>query len=281
VPGVDAREGDYLLAVDGREVTAAREVYAAFEGLAGKPVKLTLADKPGGGSTREALAVPAGDEGRFRYLDWVEGNLRKVEEASSGRIGYIHFPDTFTGTASMFPLYWYGQTQKEGLIIDGRYNGGGLDPDPFLKRLESPILFYWTRRQSRDYSTPLVATRAHLAMVTNRQAGSGGDMLPAEFRLRKMGPIIGTRTWGGLVGISMFISLVDGGGITTPDYRVYSTEGKWVIENEGVEPDIPVDLDPAEMARGYDAQLMAAVEYLKKKIAEEPRPAPPRPPAVR
>ena len=106
-------------------------------------------------------------------------------------------------------------------------------------------------------------------------------MLPAEFRLRKMGPIIGTRTWGGLVGISMFISLVDGGGITAPDYRVYSTDGKWVIENEGVEPDIQVDLDPAEMARGHDAQLMTAVDFLKQKIAEESRPAPPRPPSVR
>jgi tricorn protease len=281
VPGVDAREGDYLLAVDGREVTAEREVYAAFEGLAGRAVKLTLSDKPQPGSAREALVVPTGDEGRFRYLDWVERNRRTVDLASDGRIGYMHLPDTFTGSAAMFPHYWYGQTQKKGIVIDGRFNGGGLDPDPFLKRLEAPILFYWTRRQSQDYSTPLVATRAHMALLTNRQAGSGGDMLPAEFRLRKMGPIIGTRTWGGLVGISMFVSLVDGGSITAPDYRVYSTDGKWIIENEGVDPDIPVDIDPAEMARGHDAQLMTAVDYLKKKIAEEPRPAPPRPPSAR
>ena len=281
VPGVDAREGDYLVAVDGRAVTAGREVYAAFEGLAGKPVTLTLSDKPGGDSARDVLVVPAESELRFRYLDWVEGNLRKVEQASNGRIGYIHLPDTFLSSAAMFPLYWYGQTQKEGLVIDGRYNGGGLDPDVFLRRLDAPISFYWTRRHSTDYSTPLVATRAHMALLTNRQAGSGGDMLPAEFRLRKMGPIIGTRTWGGLVGISMFISLVDGGGITAPDYRVYSTEGKWVIENEGVEPDIPVDLDPAEMARGHDAQLMTAVDFLKQKMAETSRPVPPRPPSVR
>lgn len=277
-PGVDAREGDFLIAVDGREVTTAKEVYAAFEGLADRPVRLTLASDPKAKDAREVVVVPAADESKFRYLDWVERNLATVEKASGGKIGYLHLPDTFTRAAEMFPLYWYGQTRKEGLIVDGRYNGGGLDPDPFLNRIDSPILYYWTRRYSHDYATPLVSTRAHKAMLTNRQAGSGGDHLPAEFQLKKMGPVFGTRTWGGLVGISMFVSLVDGGGITAPDYRVYSTDGKWLIENEGVTPDVVVDLDPAEMARGYDAQLMRAVDYLMKKIAEEPRPAPPRPP---
>ncbi len=276
-PGVDAREGDLLIAVDGREVTTAKEVYAAFEGLADRPVRLTLASG-GGAGARETLVVPAADESRFRYLDWVERNLATVEKASGGKIGYLHLPDTFTGAAEMFPLYWYGQTRKKGLIVDGRYNGGGLDPDPFLNRMANPIYYYWTRRYSHDYATPLVATRAHLAMLTNRQAGSGGDHLPSQFQLKKMGPVFGTRTWGGLVGISMFVSLVDGGGITAPDYRVYSADGKWMIENEGVTPDVEVDLDPAEMARGHDAQLMRAVDYLMKKIAEEPREPPPRPP---
>ncbi len=277
-PGVDAREGDLLIAVDGRDVTTAREVYAAFEGLAGRPVRLTLASGPKAADVRDVIVVPSAGEFKYRYLDWLERNLATVEAASGGKVGYLHLPDTYTGAAEMFPLYWYGQTQKEGLIVDGRFNGGGLDPDPFLNRMKSPVLYYWTRRYSHDYATPLVATRAHMAMLTNRQAGSGGDMLPAEFQLKQMGPVIGTRTWGGLVGVSMFVSLVDGGSITAPDYRVYSTDGRWVIENEGVEPDITVDLDPAEMARGYDAQLMKAVDYLMKKIAEEPRPAPPRPP---
>ncbi len=277
-PGVDAKEGDYLIAVDGREVTIAGEIYAAFQGLADRPVRLTLASGGKAASPRDVLAVPVADESKFRYLDWLDRNLKTVEAASGGKIGYLHLPDTFTGSAEMFPLYWYGQTRKEGLIVDGRFNAGGLDPDPFLNRMDSPVLFYWTRRYSRDYATPLVATRAHKAMLTNRQAGSGGDMLPAEFQLKKMGPVIGTRTWGGLVGVSMFTPLVDGGSFTAPDYRVYSTDGKWVIENEGVEPDITADLDPAGMAKGYDAQLMKAVEYLMKKIAEEPRPAPQRPP---
>ncbi|MCU0224593.1 MAG: S41 family peptidase [Acidobacteria bacterium] len=278
-PGVDVREGDFLLAVDGRPVTTAREAFAEFEGLSGKPVRLAVTSDPKGKETREALVVPASDESKFRYLDWLERNRAAVEKASGGKLGYLHLPDTFTGAAEMFPQYWYGQTQKEGLVVDGRFNAGGLDPDPFLNRMNLPILFYWTRRYSKDYATPLVATQAHLAMLTNRQAGSGGDMLPAEFQLKKMGPVIGTRTWGGLVGVSMFTPLVDGGGITAPDYRVYSTDGKWVIENEGVQPDIVVDLDPAEMQRGVDAQLMKAVDYLMEKIRTDPPRTPPRPPA--
>lgn len=279
-PGVEAREGDYLVAVDGRELTTEREYYAAFEGLAGQPVRLTLAADAALRNRRDIIVTPAAGDGNFRYLDWLQRNLEAVDRASGGRIGYLHLPDTFTGAAEMFPQFWYGQTRREGLIVDGRFNAGGLDPDPFLNRMNQPILYWWTRRHSNDYATPLVATSAHLAMLTNRQAGSGGDMLPAEFQLKKMGPVIGTRTWGGLVGISMFTPLVDGGSITAPDYRVYSTDGQWVIENEGVEPDIVVDIDPAGMQRGEDAQLMKAVEYLMEKIRTEPRGAPPRrPPA--
>jgi len=278
-PGVDARAGEYIVAVDGREVTTDTEYYSAFEGLAGRPIRLTLAADAALRDRRDVVVTPAAGEGTFRYVDWLQRNLEAVEKASGGKIGYLHLPDTFTGAAEMFPQFWYGQTRKEGLIVDGRFNAGGLDPDPFLNRMSAPILFWWTRRYSHDYATPLVATSAHLVMLTNRQAGSGGDMLPAEFQLKKMGPVIGTRTWGGLVGISMFTPLIDGGGITAPDYRVYSTDGRWVIENEGVQPDIVVDLDPAEMQRGHDAQLMKAVEYLMEKIRTEPLVQPPRPAA--
>jgi tricorn protease len=277
--GVDIQAGDYLLAVNGREVTTASEVYRWFEGLADKQVSLTVNRQPGPDGAREVAVKPASEEMRLRYLDWVERNRQAVDKASGGKIGYIHLPDTYTGSARMFPTYYYGQTQKEGLLIDGRFNHGGLDPDVFLERLDKEVLFYWTRRHSHDYTTPLVVTRAHLAMLTNRQAGSGGDMLPAEFQLRQMGPVIGTRTWGGLVGISTFIPLLDGGMVTAPDYRVYTPDGKWVIENDGVHPDIELDLDPAEMARGHDAQLLKGIGYLMEKIKAEPRTAPPRPPA--
>jgi tricorn protease len=199
---------------------------------------------------------------------------RKVAAASDEQIGYIHLPDTYTASAREFPKYFYSQTRKKGLIVDGRFNGGGLDPDMFLQRLNKKLLSYWTRRYSRDQTTPAVVTRAHMACLTNYRAGSGGDMLPMEFQMHKMGPVIGTRTWGGLVGVSMFLGLIDGGGLTAPDYRIYDENGKWIVENYGVKPDIEIDLHPAEVARGHDAQLMKAVEVLLEQIKNDPRPWP-------
>jgi tricorn protease len=273
-PGVGVKEGDYLIAVNGREVTADRDVYSYFQDLAGEQVVLLVNDKPTERGAREYTVEPLPGESVLRYLDWVEHNRLLCEEASNGEIGYIHLPDTYMGSAREFPKHFYAQLRKKGIVVDGRFNAGGLDPDIFLQRLDKEILGYWTRRYSHDQTNPAVATRAHLVCLTNRQAGSGGDMLPMEFRMKGMGPVIGTRTWGGLVGVSMFIGMVDGGGITAPDYRIYDPSGKWVVENEGVTPDIEVDLDPVEMSRGYDAQLVKGIEILLGKIKEDPRPWP-------
>ncbi|UCF67053.1 MAG: PD40 domain-containing protein [Acidobacteriota bacterium] len=273
-PGVDAREGDYLLRVNGLEVTAQSNVYSYFQGLAGEPTTLLINDKPTEAGAREILVEPLANEHVLRYLDWVEHNRRVAEKMSGGQIGYIHLPDTYTGSAREFPKYFYAQTRKKGLIIDGRFNGGGLDPDIFLQRLDKKVLSYWTRRYSHDQTSPAVVTRAHMVCLTNRQAGSGGDMLPMEFQMREMGPVIGTRTWGGLVGVSMWIELIDGGGLSAPDYRIYDPDGKWIVENVGVEPDIVVDLHPEEMKRGHDAQLIKAIEVLMDEIREDPRPWP-------
>jgi len=276
--GVDVHEGDYLLRVDGREVTADRNIFSYFQDLAGKQVSILVNDRPTVDGAREYVVKPVSNERGLRYLDWAEHNRRVVEEASGGLIGYVHLPDTYTGSAREFPKYFYGATRKKGIVVDGRSNGGGLDPDIFLQRLDKKLLALWTRRYSHDQTTPFVVTNAHLACLTNRQAGSGGDMLPMEFQMRGMGPVIGTRSWGGLVGMSMSIPLVDGGGLSAPDYRIYTPEGKWIVENEGITPDIPVELHPAEMARGYDAQLMKAVEVLMKEIKDDPRPWPKHPP---
>jgi len=276
--GISVDEGDYLLEVDGRTVTADREIHAYFQGLAGRQVRLTLNHRPVAKGAREVVVVPLGSERTLRYLDWVERNRRTVDEASGGRIGYLHLPDTYVGSAIEFPKQYYAQSRKEGLVVDGRFNGGGLDPDMFLQRLARRPLSYWTRRYSEDQLTPVYANRAHLAFLTNRQAGSGGDEIVYEFRRKRMGPIVGTRTWGGLVGVSMFISLMDGGMLTAPDYRMYTPEGEWAVENEGVAPDIEVELDPAEMRRGHDAQLAKAIELLLEKIEEEPIREVPHPP---
>ena len=272
--GIRIDQGNYLLKVNGRDVSASRSVYAYFIDLAGKAVELTVNDKPTAQGARTVTVKPVGSEYTLRYLDWVEGNKHFVEKESGSEIGYIHLPDTYTGSTAFFPRYFYSQTTRKGIIVDGRFNGGGLDPDIFLQRLAKRPLLYWTRRNSHDYISPWFGTDAHLVCLTNRQAGSGGDMLPYLFRAKGMGPIIGTRSWGGLVGVSMWIGMVDGGGLSAPDYRVYNPQGKWVVENEGVAPDIAIDLDPADFGTGRDAQLMKALEALKAKIKQEPRPWP-------
>lgn len=273
-PGLDVKNGDYLLRVNGDEVTGSRNIYSYFQDLAGRQVTLLVNGEPNESEAGEFVVKPLRGERTLRYLDWVERNRLATEQASDGAIGYLHLPDTYLASAREFPKYFYSQTRKKGLVIDGRFNGGGLDPDILLQRLDKNLLALWTRRHSHDQTTPFVVTRAHMACLTNRQAGSGGDMLPMEFQMRGMGPVIGTRTWGGLVGVSMFIQLIDGGGVTAPDYRIYDPQGKWVVENVGIEPDIVVDLHPAEVARGYDAQLMTAINYLLDKIEKEPRPWP-------
>ncbi len=269
-PGVDVQAGDYLLAVNGQSVHTDKNLYSFFQGLVGKQVTLLVNDGPSAEQAREVTVVPMASERTLRYRDWVERNRLTVERLSKGKIGYMHLPDTYGGSAREFPKYFYSQTQKQGLLIDGRYNGGGLDPDILLQRLNKRALSFWTRRYSMAQTSPPVVTHAHMALLTNRQAGSGGDMLPMQFQLQGMGPVIGTRTWGGLVGVSMFIRMIDGGGLTAPDYRIYDAAGKWVVENEGIEPDIVVDLDPAQMAQGHDAQLMEGIEVIMTQIESTP-----------
>jgi tricorn protease len=273
-PGIDVKEGDYILKVNGTEVFADKNIYSYFLDLAEKQITITVNNKPSLEGAKEYVVETVAGENILRYQNWVETNRKIVEEASNGQIGYLHFPDTYMGSAKEFGKYFYSQTRKKGLIIDGRFNGGGLDPIIFFNRLNQPPHSYWTRRYSHDQTSPAYAVNAHMVCLTNRQAGSGGDEFPQEFQQFNMGPVIGTRTWGGLVGVSMFIPLIDGGNLTAPDYRIYDVDGSWIVENKGVIPDIIVDLKPKEVSEGYDAQLMKGVEVLLKKIKEDPRPWP-------
>ena len=269
-PGMNIREGDYLLAVNGEQITADKNIYSFFQGLAGEQVHLTVNEEPSMQGARQITVKPLRSERSLRYINWVERNRKKVDELSDGKVGYIHFPDTYMGSATFFPKYFYSQLRKKGLIIDGRFNGGGLDPYIFLQRLNTKPLAYWTRRYSHDQTIPTTTVHAHMVCLTNKYAGSGGDMLPFEFRELNMGPVIGTTTWGGLVGVSQFIPLIDGGMVTAPDYRIYDNEGNWIIENEGVTPDIKVELNSLEMSKGHDAQLRKGIEVIMQKMEKNP-----------
>ena len=268
-PGLNLVKGDYLLKINGKNVDSSKNIYSYFQDMAGKYVKLTVSKTPDNKTGRDIIVKPLFSERTLRYLDWVETNRKKVAKLSNGKIGYLHLPDTYLGSAVEFPKYFYSQMTKKGMIVDGRYNGGGLDPDIFLQRLDKKNHTYWTRRHSAHQKSPNTTMNAHFVCLTNKQAGSGGDELPHVFRWRKMGPIIGTRTWGGLVGVSMFISMIDGGGLTAPDYRIYNEKGEWIIENKGVTPDIEIDLDPVEVSKGIDAQLEKGIEVLMKKIKKD------------
>ncbi len=269
-PGLNVNDGEFLIAVNGVAVEAHKNIYSYFVDMAGKQVELTVNNIPGTKGARTIKVIPAHSESGMRYMDWLETNRKAVDLASGGKIGYLYFPDTYQGSATDFPRYFYSQTKKEGLIIDGRFNGGGLDPEIFFQRLLKKPHGYWTRRNSADQPIPLLSVTSHMACLTNRYAGSGGDELPYEFQFNKMGPVIGTRTWGGLVGVSMFLELMDGSGLTAPDYRIYNEAGDWVVENEGVTPDIILEQRSTDLAKGYDTQLMKAVEVLMKEIKDNP-----------
>jgi tricorn protease len=277
-PGVNIKTGEYLIAVNGKVLRAPTNPYSYFEGLAGKQVVLKVNSKPSEEGAREVTVRPIESEVSLRYLDWVEGNRRKVEEATGGRIGYVHVPDTSIAGIQQFSKAYYAAVGKEGLIVDERYNGGGFIPDFFVERLNRKLLSYWAPREGADFWTPGAAVYGPKVILANGWSGSGGDAFPYYFRLYKIGPIIGMRTWGGLVGISRQVPMLDGGSVTAPEFGTWAPDegGKWVVENHGVEPDIAVDNRPDLVVAGHDPQLEKAIEWVKEELKKEP-PKPKRP----
>ncbi len=276
-PGVVVKEGDYLIAVNGEEVKYPANPYQFFEKTVGKQVKLKVNDKPSGADAREITVKPTGSEYMLRYLDWVETNRKKVDEATDGKVGYVHVPNTSLWGVQEFSRAFFPQTQKEGLIVDVRFNGGGMIPDMFMEHLQRKVLSLWSRREGLLGRTPSVALYGYMACITNEYAGSGGDAFPYYFRELKLGPLIGTRTWGGLVGISRGIPLMDGGYVTVPEFAFINLEGQWDVENHGVDPDIEVDNRPDLVIKGHDPQLETAIDEVMKKIKESPKKLPERP----
>ncbi|MFM1883169.1 MAG: hypothetical protein RJA05_1578 [Planctomycetota bacterium] len=265
--GLGISEGDYLLAVNGVPVDTSKDPWAPFVGLAGKPTVLTISKKPlMDESAKDIVVTPMGSESGLRYRAWVESKRKRVEELSGGRIGYIYVPNTGVDGQTELVRGYYGQRMKPALLIDERWNGGGQIPTRFIELLNRPVTNYWARRDARDGAWPPDGHRGPKAMLINGLAGSGGDMFPWLFKANKLGPTIGTRTWGGLVGISGNPSFIDGGSISAPTFGFYEIDGTWGVEGHGVDPDIEVLDDPALMKDGGDPQLEKAVEVLLKEL---------------
>ena len=269
-PGVKIKAGDYILRVNGQELTAAVNIYSLFENTAGRQVKLFVNSLPQETGGREVVVVPVESERPLRLLDWIEGNRKKVADMTLGRIGYIYLPDTGNLGFLYFNRYFYSQTDKDGLIVDERFNDGGQAANSIIDTLAQPLLNYWAPRDGPDYATPFGAVFGPKVMIINEYAGSGGDAMPFYFRERGVGPLVGKRTWGGLVGIGGEPLLMDGGYVTAPSFAAFSKEGKWLIENQGVPPDYEVELTPALVVQGRDPQLEKAVELVLEALKKNP-----------
>ncbi len=277
-PGIDVEAGDYVLAVNGVPVDPAEDPLAAFQGLAGATVTLTVSAEPRlDDAARSVVVELAASENDLRYRRWVEANRRYVDEQTDGRVGYIYVPNTGIQGQNELVRQFFGQVTKAGLIIDERWNGGGQIPTRFIELLDRPIANYWSLREGEDLVWPPDAHHGPKAMLINGLAGSGGDYFPFWFRERGLGPLIGTRTWGGLVGISTPPLLIDGAVTTAPNFAFYESDGTWGIEGHGVDPDIEVIDDPAAMVDGGDPQLDAAIAHLLAEIEANPY-TPPTPP---
>jgi tricorn protease len=276
-PGVNVREGEYLLAVNGREVRSSENIYSFFESTADKSVVLKVGTDPAGKGAREVTVVPVASETGLRNLAWIEGNRRKVSELTDGRVAYVYLPNTSTAGYSNFNRYYFAQIDKDAAVIDERFNGGGTAADYIIDYMRRPLMNYWATREGADFTTPVGSIYGPKVMIIDEYAGSGGDALPWYFRRAKIGPLVGKRTWGGLVGIYDYPQLIDGGNVTAPRVAFYSPEGEWDVENNGVAPDVEVELDPKAWRQGHDLQLEKAVEVVMEALRKNPAPGPRKP----
>ena len=277
--GVNIKEGEYILSVNGRKLDPGMDPYAMFEGLSGKAVALRVNSKPTLTGSREVVVktlTPA-EEGRLRHLEWIEGNRKKVEELSNGQLGYMYMPNTGTQGQTELMRQFYAQIDKKGFVIDERFNAGGQLGDRFIEMLNRPVVYNIAWRNADITRWPQKGNNAPKVMLINGWAGSGGDAFPWAFQQLGMGTIIGERTLGILVGPATGHQLMDGGGITVPDARLFGADGKWFAEGYGIKPEVEVWDDPAQLAKGIDPQLVRAVQEALKLVKEKPRVVYPRP----
>lgn len=279
-PGVNVVVGDFILAVNGQPLRAPTNIYQLFEMTADRVTVITVNATPTLEGARNVNVIPIASETALRHLAWVEANRRKVHVLTNGRVAYVYMPDTGSGGYSSFNRYYFSQLDREAVIIDERFNGGGLVADYVIDLLHRPLLSYWATREGGLFATPNAAIFGPKIMIINEYAGSGGDALPQFFRRRGLGKLVGKRTWGGLIGIYDYPELMDGGFVTAPRLAIVSPDGQWEVENEGVAPDVEVDMIPKQVIAGHDPQLEKAVELILAELETKPprkaaRPAPP------
>lgn len=276
-PGVNVRAGEYLLAVRGQDVRPPANLFSFFENTAGRIVEITVGPNADGSASRLVPVVPIESESALRNRDWVESNLRKVDAATGGRVAYVYVPNTGGPGYAYFKRYFYPQSHKDAVIVDERFNGGGQVADYYIDLLRRPLISYWAMRYGDDLKTPTASIQGPKVMIIDETAGSGGDLLPWMFRKFGVGKIVGQRTWGGLVGTLGFPTLMDGGSITAPNLAIWTPEEGWVVENDGVPPDIEVEQTPKDVIAGRDPQLVRAIAVVMEELKKNPPARPTRP----
>jgi tricorn protease len=276
--GVKVKEGNYILAVNGVSVDVTKDPWSSFEGLADKTIELTINDKPSFDGAWNIIVKTLSDETRLRNLEWIESNRKRVDDATGGKIGYVFVPSTGIDGQDELVRQFTAQFSKEGMIIDERFNNGGQIPDRFVELLNRKPLAFFAVRDGKNWQWPTVANFGPKVMLINGWSGSGGDAFPDFFRKSGIGPLIGTRTWGGLIGISGAPGLIDGGNVTVPTFRQYNPDGTWFKEGHGVDPDIEVLEDPTTLSKGVDVQLEKAIEEVMRLHKLNPPINPKQPP---
>ena len=278
LPGINVSAGDYLLAVNGRELHTTDNLDSFFDGTAGQQTVIRVGPNADGSGARNVTVVPTGSEAGLRNIEWIESNRRLVDKLSDGKLAYIYMPNTAGGGYSNFNRYFYAQVDKQGVVLDERWNTGGDIADYVVEVLGRKILSGAIERDGKPVHDPVGAIFGPKAMIINQSAGSGGDAMPWYFRKSGLGPLVGVRTWGGLVGISGYPVLIDGGSVTAPRYAIYGLKDEWEVEGHGIPPDVEVEELPKDMAAGHDLQLERAVSVVMEQLKEHPVTMPPIPP---
>lgn len=267
-PGINVKEGDYLLAINGKELTSSINPYSLLEQTSGREIYIKVNDKPTMTGAREILIKPISSERNLRGIDWIEGNRRKVEELSNGKLAYVYVPNTGNGGFTSFNRYYFSQQDKKGVIIDERNNGGGSAADYMIDIMSRELFGYFNSKANdrRPWTTPMAGIWGPKVMIINERAGSGGDLLPYMFKMKNIGPLVGTKTWGGLVGTWDTPRFIDGGRMVAPRGGFFDVDGKWAVEGEGVAPDVEVIQHPKSVLQGNDPQLERAVQEALKLL---------------